>query len=1162
MSSQLWWVPDEEVVWALATQSGAKQPNGCINFLLHKDKSIAAFQAENCIQVVGELSCPEDLVFLHDVNQASILNCIRERFLEKRIYTSVGAVLMTVNPFERIPGIYGPSVIKKYSNPDEKKPQAHVYEIPARAYDNMCRAGGNQSILISGESGAGKTEATKQCLSYLTVVANMADEGSNRSTRGLAAGGLTVTEIANRIIAASPILEAFGNAKTIRNPNSSRFGKWMVLNFDKNNTIHSSNVVSYLLEKSRVTKRDSKERNYHIFYQVLRGCDRALLDQWRISPEARNYLYLQQDDGKEPVNLDDAAQYQETEAAFTEMGFSSEETHGILKVVCSILLLGNVCFNPINDGEGSEVANPNVVDAVAELLGVTPSILCYSLTNRSIESRKSMIAIVLNPQKAAESRDSLARQLYDKVFLSIITQINLKSRINEDGEDFDRCIGLLDIFGFEIFVENSFEQVCINYCNEMLQHHFNFVVFTAEKNLYLQEGIVCETIEFRDNSEVIKEIEGLFKTLDEEARIPKGTSKTWFDKLKRGSKLANVSFPNRRVGQVFVVKHYAGDVDYNPLGMLEKNTESLSNDLMGAMLSSSVALIQGMFDPNPVAAADASTVAGRRRLSLTNPGADGPDPVKTPPAPGAGAKKSGSSALAAKSISWNFTTQLSALMGMLKKTESHFIRCVKSNDKCVAATFDSKLVHKQLLYSGVFEVVKIQQSGLPCRLKHEEFLTRYKCLAPSRLRYTLKTSKELLTYLTSVKYDLPMAQMGRTRTFFKSTEQRVLETARNELFRVSATKIQRCIRRVICSFYFRHLRSQHRTFMYNYENLVLEPAQEAFDSFNQFLAIFARIRRYPILRHVADRLVRQLSILAQRVELVAEANRRLLNRTEEGVLSLQEIVNSAVELDLSAHPVVVECKTMVKMYFRALEFMDLISVPIRLRTLGMTHINEGIEALTRFEDLLAGATTAVEQAQTHKRLVDMEIKNIVQPLRAALMNAFMQYDGVTGNLKPKLRGAEDFTATLRSVLRKFADQSMNFNCTDSQYMYNDCANFVTFLEEFVPTCDAVGALHFIDSRECKQSTNALFTAQLEEFRKWADMQMSTVRLKEAMAVGKVSLSSKGDEPPVLVEAVEELLTQMNALREPSQNLKSAIRAGTWILKVSRVLTLYGGYALD
>lgn len=980
------------------------------------------------------------------------------------------------------------------------------------------------------------------------MVANSQAEESGASAKR-PANALTVTEIANRIIAASPILEAFGNAKTIRNPNSSRFGKWMVLNFDKKNTIHSSNVVSYLLEKSRVTKRDSKERNYHIFYQVLRGCDRTILENWKMVPEARSYLYLQQDDGKEPVNLDDAAQYQETEDAFSKMGFSTAETMSILKVVCSILLLGNVQFNSTNDGEGSEVANPATVDAVSELLGVNPSILSYSLSNRSIESRKSMIAIVLNAQRAAESRDSLARQLYDKVFLSIVTQINLKSRINEGGEDFDRCIGLLDIFGFEIFVENSFEQVCINYCNEMLQNHFNFVVFTAEKNLYLQEGIVCETIEFRDNSEVIREIEGMFKSLDEEARIPKGSSKTWFDKLKRGAKLANVSFPNRRVGQVFVVKHYAGDVDYNPLGLLEKNTETLSNDLVGAMLSSTESIIQAMFDPNPVAPADAATVAGRRRLSLTNPGAElqvAAKPAAAPPGRKGGA---GSSALAQKSISWNFTNQLTALMNMLRKTESHFIRCVKSNDKCAPSVFDSKLVHKQLLYSGVFEVVKIQQSGLPCRLSHNEFLARYKCLSPSRMRYTLKTSKELLTWLTSAKYDLPMAQMGRTKTFFKSHEQRILETARNELFRTSAIKIQRLARKIACSFYFKHLRAHYRDFMHSYTELQLEPATVSYHSFNAFLATFQHIRRYAILKHVAERLTYNLSILAKRVELVEDAKQRLLVRTEESVLSLQDIITASIDLDLTQHSVVIHCKNTVKMYFRALEFVDLISVPIRLRTLGMAHINEGIESLVSFQDLLPGSIAAIDAAQTHKRLVDQEIKNIVIPLRAALANAAVVYDSSTGNLKQKLRG-DDHMTTLRNAVHALSEQSMNFNCTDSQHMYNDCYNFLTFLDEYVPLCDAVGATSFMNSHECAHSTNALFNQQLDEFRMWADMQMSTVKLKEAMCVGKVSLSALGNEPPVVLEEIQAVLDKLSVLRDPSQNLRSAIRAGTWILKVS------------
>lgn len=218
----MWWVPCEVDVWALATQASAELPNGCINFTLHRDKTTVPFQASSCILAQGELNIPEDLVFLHDVNQATILNCIRERFSAQKIYTSVGSVLMSVNPFETIKGIYGQEMVARYSTPEAKSRPAHVYEVPSRAYANMCRAGGNQSILISGESGAGKTEATKQCLSFLTVVANA--EGEEKVGDG-SRGAVSISDVANRIIAASPILEAFGNAKTIRNSNSSRFGK-------------------------------------------------------------------------------------------------------------------------------------------------------------------------------------------------------------------------------------------------------------------------------------------------------------------------------------------------------------------------------------------------------------------------------------------------------------------------------------------------------------------------------------------------------------------------------------------------------------------------------------------------------------------------------------------------------------------------------------------------------------------------------------------------------------------------------------------------------------------------------------------------------------------------------------------------------------------------
>lgn len=358
----------------------------------------------------------------------------------------------------------------------------------------MCRSGNNQSILISGESGAGKTEATKQCLSFLTYIA----EGS-KGPLAVASPATESERIADRIIAASPILESFGNAQTKRNPNSSRFGKWMVLSFDSNNVIQSSSIISYLLEKSRVTQRDPQERNYHIFYQILRGIDPSHLKAWKMSPDPAAYRYLASQGP--PLNLKDEENFQATLAAYEKMGFSLEDTYTIFKIVCAVLLLGNISYVATDNGESSAVENGALLEDIAEMLSVSPALLRFSICNYSLDSgkaKKSVISVPMNVTKASDTRDSLvrfrlcarclphspfltvsfslfpssshsqARALYDRIFLDIIRSMNLSSHSEEDfnGQLNERCIGLLDIFGFEIFVENSFEQVCINYCNE------------------------------------------------------------------------------------------------------------------------------------------------------------------------------------------------------------------------------------------------------------------------------------------------------------------------------------------------------------------------------------------------------------------------------------------------------------------------------------------------------------------------------------------------------------------------------------------------------------------------------------------------------------------------------------------------------------------------
>ena len=433
-SKDLWWVPDDNEVWTLATQCSNELPNGLVNFLIERTQKVVALQKEKCLPAPAtQIAIPEDLVYIPEVNPASILYCIRSRFIERKIYTNIGMVLMSINPFELIPGLYGKNMIKKYENPMDRGLPAHVYIVASRSFYNMCQSGLNQSILISGESGAGKTEATKQCLSFLADLAFRKSQKINHeaSKEKKESSENAMLGITDRILFASPILEAFGNAKTLRNNNSSRFGKWMVLSFDQYNILHSSNIISYLLEKSRVTQRDLKERNYHIFYQILRGIDKETLRSWNIIPETRQYRFLATDNDFEAVDLDDAKTFQETYSAFLKVGFTEEETMSYFRIIAAILQLGNITFLPTRDGEACTIKNPEYVEFVATKLSVNQQVLAQSMISRSIESgkgRKSIISINLNPQKAQETRDTLARSIYDKLFNEIISIINLKNR--------------------------------------------------------------------------------------------------------------------------------------------------------------------------------------------------------------------------------------------------------------------------------------------------------------------------------------------------------------------------------------------------------------------------------------------------------------------------------------------------------------------------------------------------------------------------------------------------------------------------------------------------------------------------------------------------------------------------------------------------------------
>jgi hypothetical protein len=1209
-----WWIPDDTEVWTLATQCSEELPNGCVNFLVEKTQKVVAYPKEKCLPApASQIAVPEDLVYIPEVNSASILYCIRTRFIERKIYTNIGLVLMSINPFELIPGLYGKTMIQKYENPMVRNLPAHVYIVASRAFYNMAQSGLNQSILISGESGAGKTEATKQCLSFLADLAYRKSQKANRveesKETGVVVGEDKMLGITDRILFASPILESFGNAKTLRNNNSSRFGKWMVLSFDQFNILHSSNIISYLLEKSRVTQRDLKERNYHIFYQLLRGVEKETLDAWNIVPETRHYRFLATDNDFEAIDLQDGKTFQETYHGFLKVGFTHEETMNYFRIVAAILQLGNIVFTPTRDGEACTIKNPEYVEYVAEKLSVNQQTLAQAMISRSIESgkgRKSIICINLNPQKAQETRDTLARSIYDKLFNEIISNINQKNRESNNSMNApSRFIGLLDIFGFEIFQENSFEQLCINYCNEMLQYHFNFVIFTSEKNLYATEGIYCETIEFQDNTEVIREIEQIFKALDEEARIPKGTSKTWYDKLKRNFKVPCISFPTRRTGDIFVVKHYAGDVDYIPIEFMDKNIEVLNNDLFNAMASSKDNLVYRLFTRPPenmsgnnnnhnsgTSLARGGRKRSEGRISMydsVNEMAGDATKSTGPAVPSGKPPTVPASTLTNKSISWRFINQLNSLTSMLRETQSHFIRCIKSNDSSMAQRFDSQVVFKQLTYSGIFEVVKIQQSGLPCRLPHLEFLLRYRCLVPSKVRYQINTSKDLLASLMKLNhYELNQAKPGINLTFFSSTEQKLLESNRDLLLDRSTTQISRFLQMKTRHYCYQQILKYFREFHIHNNNLDSVPATKAFKQFSSSCEKLNALVGFQILNHQIEIMKRHLELCDARVELIEESNGKVDNKTVDGILSLNDIIAKAIELEITTHPVIIECKNIVSKYNRTLEFVDIIQstkhhgyespdqmdydnydsllsgsedsgygIARRKKSRRMTlngltkhQLDECIQSLMEFKDIIPVASTALETSLKHKEKVESEYQRSHRLLEENFRLCCVMFDPYTGDitLRNGDEGAEAYLA-----LQKLVNENENslFHGRDTQILFEDCRNFITLMEDFVASNEAFDAMQFIRSSSLGKTENKVFLEQLPEFQKWSNIQMAPQSLRDALNVGMIPDSDIGNELPVSYSNIEEVETKLYEIAEPPPLLQTAILVGNYIIDLRK-----------
>eukprot|EP01043_Picozoa_sp_COSAG02_P009111 COSAG02_NODE_304_length_25204_cov_11.025095_17_plen_1285_part_00 len=672
------------------------------------------------------------------LNDASLLWNLRCRYLSDSIYTYTGYILIAINPYKDMSHIYQDDLMFQYKGKSIGTLEPHVFAIADHSYRSMKNLGTGQSVIISGESGAGKTETSKIVMRYLAVV------GGKFGESGLEA----------RMMKSNPILEAFGNAKTLRNNNSSRFGKFMKIEFDRDNMVCSASIDTYLLEKSRIVTHTPGERGYHSFYQLCAGASDDLQDKLHLKP-AEDYMYLSRHGSEHVVieGVDDAAEFDEMYGALDSCGFSSDEQDAIFKLVAGILHLGNIDFIP-NGQDNAELAEPDVANTAADMFDVDPEVLRAKMVTKLVKVRAEQYEQPMNPQVATYSRDALSKAVYSRLFDFLVSKVN--DGLRADAGAVKNFIGVLDIYGFEFFEVNSFEQLCINFANEKLQQHFNKQIFKQEQEIYLKEAIKVAEIKYRDNQDCIDLLElprvGVINILDEECKMPKATDKSFAQKLHsqhaRHPRFAAPKMHKKRGGgggglgeaaqnftpdEAFIIKHFAGDVTYCVEGFLDKNMDPLNEDVEKMMNHSGNFLLHDLFpyeEPDPNA-------RGRGR----------------------GKKK--------QSVGGRFLKQLGELADTLGNTSSHFIRCIKPNNAQVPLSFEGPKVVDQLRCSGMMEALKLMHEGFPTRCPFDDLYGRYKDLMPAELS-NLSPADFVECLLQALEVPREKYQFGLSKVFFKA----------------------------------------------------------------------------------------------------------------------------------------------------------------------------------------------------------------------------------------------------------------------------------------------------------------------------------------------------------------------------------------------------------
>ena len=673
-----------------------------------------------------------DLITLPHLHEPAILHALSDRFFRGKIYTWTGPVLIAVNPFQRLQ-LYTNEILEIYRRDGLLTAQGmqsnavlepHVFAIADRSYRQMMRdERKSQSILISGESGAGKTESTKIVMLYLTTLG--AGNVNAAAAATSSSGDDNDESVMQRVLQSNPVLEAFGNARTLRNDNSSRFGKFIELGFSRAGTLMGAKVQTYLLEKVRLAFHAAGERNYHIFYQLLRGCSEEDHHKYEFHDgltgglELPNYFHYTGQGGAPHLReFTDESGFEYTIKAMRKLGWSQETIDAVLSMIAGLLHLGQIRFEEV-EVEGTstaEVENERSLLYAAKLLGVDCDQLRCALTQRIILARGEQITTRLTPDKANDARDALAKTVYGALFLWVVDQVNQSIGWENDSDIRSSC-GVLDIFGFECFAINSFEQLCINYTNEALQQQFNQFIFKLEQAEYEAENIEWAFIEFPDNQDCLDTIQaakvGILAILDDECRLPKGSDRNFAKRMYDyylPEKNMIVSTNTRvhatqiqKAKALFCIRHFAGLVEYNAdTNFMEKNKDEIPITAKNMFETAPTDLIKAAF-----------AVQTRENLGRS------------------AAEVEGRAASKQKTVGQQFKEQLNELIESVQKTDPHYIRCIKPNDAAKPLLMTRKRTTEQLRYGGVLEAIRVARAGYPVRLPHAAFYQRYRMILPT-----------------------------------------------------------------------------------------------------------------------------------------------------------------------------------------------------------------------------------------------------------------------------------------------------------------------------------------------------------------------------------------------------------------------------------------------